>query len=73
MKSGQNNGKPKKVVENFSYRGFLKDSKIEGKGEFKWPDGRHYIGEFRNSMMQGKGKLTFLTPTQQYNDPLIIT
>jgi len=43
------------------YRGNLKEGKIEGQGEFKWPDGtRHYIGNFENSQMQGFGKLTFL-------------
>ena len=31
------------------YRGSLKDSQILGYGEFKWPDGRHFIGDFVNS------------------------
>lgn len=38
-----------KVEENYFYRGNLKDSIIQGYGEFKWPDGRHYIGDFVNS------------------------
>lgn len=46
-----------RVTELYIYRGTMKDSKIEGQGEFKWPDGRHYIGEFVNSCMQGYGKL----------------
>ena len=35
-----------RVTEVYLYRGNMRDSKIEGQGEFKWPDGRHYIGEF---------------------------
>jgi hypothetical protein len=46
-----------RVTEIYVYRGMMRDSKIEGQGEFKWPDGRHYIGEFVNSCMQGYGKL----------------
>ena len=43
----QNNGaKPARQSEFYVYRGMLRDSRIEGKGEFKWPDGRHYIGDF---------------------------
>jgi hypothetical protein len=30
----------------YVYRGGLRDGNIEGKGEFRWPDGRHYIGDF---------------------------
>jgi hypothetical protein len=30
----------------YIYRGTFSNSKIDGKGEFKWPDGRHYIGDF---------------------------
>ena len=40
----------------------MKDSRIDGQGEFKWPDGRHYIGEFVNSCMEGYGKLSWLDP-----------
>ena len=40
-----------KDFEFYVYRGNLKDSRIEGKGEFKWPDGRHYIGDFQNSFI----------------------
>ena len=39
------------------YRGELKDSQMQGYGEFKWPDGRHYIGDFVNAQMQGQGKM----------------
>ena len=34
---------------NFVYRGNLIDSQISGFGVFKWPDGRHYIGNFVNA------------------------
>jgi len=47
-------------VEFYIYRGNLKDSQIDGKGEFKWPDGRHYIGDFANSAMHGNGKLLWI-------------
>lgn len=50
-----------KIEEVFLYRGNLKDSQIQGYGEFKWPDGRHYIGDFVNSQMQGQGKMTWAT------------
>lgn len=33
------------------------NSIIEGQGEFKWPDGRQYFGEFLNGTMNGTGKL----------------
>ena len=36
----------KSPTEIYKYRGQLKDTKIDGKGEFKWPDGRQYFGEF---------------------------
>lgn len=49
-----------RVTEIYIYRGQMKDSRIEGQGEFKWPDGRHYIGEFVNSCMQGYGKLMWI-------------
>jgi hypothetical protein len=41
--------KLQKIEEIFVYRGNLRDSMIMGYGEFKWPDGRHYIGDFVNS------------------------
>jgi hypothetical protein len=43
--------------QTFHYRGQLKDTKIDGKGEFKWPDGRQYFGEFFQGTMNGQGKL----------------
>ena len=46
-----------RVTEVYIYRGTMRDSRIEGQGEFKWPDSRHYIGEFVNSCMEGYGKL----------------
>lgn len=50
--------------KTFRYRGQLKDTNIDGKGEFKWPDGRQYFGEFFQGAMNGKGKLTW---TDKYN------
>lgn len=41
------------------YRGNLVQSKISGFGVFKWPDGRHYIGEFVNAQMHGHGKISW--------------
>lgn len=54
--------------ESYQYRGSLKtfpgqqicslnQNIIDGAGEFKWPDGRHYFGEFNNGTMNGHGKL----------------
>lgn len=43
------------------YRGNMKDSLIMGYGEFKWADGRHYIGDFVNSQMQGQGKMIWFS------------
>lgn len=43
--------------EIYQYRGALKNTQIDTKGEFKWPDGRHYFGQFLNGTMNGKGKL----------------
>jgi len=51
-----------RVTEVYIYRGTMRDSRIEGQGEFKWPDGRHYIGEFVNSCMEGYGKLIWHDP-----------
>ena len=28
---------------------------MEGRGEFKWPDGRTYIGEYVDDTKQGEG------------------
>ena len=49
----------KSPTEIYKYRGQLKDTKIDGKGEFKWPDGRQYFGEFFQGTMNGNGKLIF--------------
>lgn len=45
--------------QTYYYRGQLKDTNIDGKGEFRWPDGRHYFGEFFQGTMNGKGKLAW--------------
>lgn len=49
----KNPNKKIRVAEIYVYRGQLKDSKIDGYGEFKWPDGRHYIGDFNNQFISG--------------------
>jgi hypothetical protein len=43
----------------YIYRGNLANNQIDGFGEFKWPDGRHYIGDFMRSQMHGIGKLSW--------------
>ena len=56
-----------KSYEWFIYRGHLEKSQIDGYGEFKWPDGRHYIGDFVNSQMHGIGKMTWFSKDTQGN------
>jgi hypothetical protein len=46
---GTTKSRETKVPEYFIYKGDLEQSQINGYGEFKWPDGRHYIGQFINS------------------------
>jgi len=46
----------------FVYRGELLDSQINGFGVFKWPDGRHFIGDFVNAQMHGNGKMQWTEP-----------
>jgi hypothetical protein len=31
----------------------------DGRGEMKWPDGRIYVGRFRDGTMEGMGKMTY--------------
>jgi hypothetical protein len=31
----------------------------EGQGEYQWPDGNRYIGEWKNNMLNGKGLFTW--------------
>lgn len=57
--AGRINHAKNKKVEIFIYRGTLNNGIIEGRGEFKWPDGRHYIGDFFNYQLEGIGKLMF--------------
>ena len=60
---GQVTGKGFKKWHNdngiYIYRGNLVESQISGYGVFKWPDGRHYIGDFVNAQMHGHGKLSW--------------
>jgi len=44
----------------FQYRGCLRNSQIHGQGEFKWPDGRKYLGEFLEGTMNGKYQFCFV-------------
>jgi hypothetical protein len=53
---------PTKKTEWCVYKGELNQSQISGFGEFKWHDGRHYIGQFVNSQMHGNGKLSWPEP-----------
>lgn len=53
--------------EYFIYRGNLQNSQIEGFGEFKWPDGRHYIGDFVNAQMHGQGKMSWIETSSSVN------
>ncbi len=32
---------------------------MEGKGEFKFPDGKFYVGEMKNDQRHGFGKMTW--------------
>lgn len=47
--NGPQGARQVKQNDYFIYRGNLENSQIQGYGEFKWPDGRHYIGDFVNS------------------------
>jgi len=31
----------------------------DGSGEMTWPDGRKYVGQFRDGKMNGVGKMTY--------------
>jgi hypothetical protein len=44
-------------LKNNKYREF-KEDKFDGKGEFKWPNGIKYKGEWSNGEMNGEGVLT---------------
>lgn len=36
--------------------GGWKLGKLEGKGEFKWPDGKRYNGDYKQDIKHGYGK-----------------
>lgn len=46
LKKWRKEGSSKNQNQFYIYRGNLVNNQIEGFGEFKWPDGRHYIGDF---------------------------
>jgi len=33
---------------------------IDGVGEYRWPDGKVYIGEWSNNRIHGKGEFTWI-------------
>lgn len=35
------------------------DNNIEGEGEYRWPDGRVYIGQWKENKLEGKGIYTW--------------
>ena len=37
------------------YSGEWRDSKMEGKGKFAFPDGKIYVGEMKNDLRHGFG------------------
>ena len=42
-----------------SYKGDMKNDKMEGKGEYTFPSGTKYIGSFKDGQFDGKGTLHF--------------
>ena len=37
---------PDPDLGTFSFRGNMRKGRYHGIGEFRWPDGRHYLGAF---------------------------
>ena len=46
--------------EEYLFKGALNESQIADFGEFRWPDGRVYIGQFKNAELNGKGKYSWV-------------
>ena len=44
------------------YEGSWKDNKMEGEGNFKWPDGRCYTGQYLDDKKAGHGTFTWSVP-----------
>lgn len=42
-----------------TYCGDVKNGKITGRGEYKWPDGRKYEGDICEGIIEGNGKTTY--------------
>ena len=42
-----------------SYKGDMKNDKMEGEGEYAFPSGTKYIGSFKDGTFEGKGTLHF--------------
>ncbi|KAM9841692.1 MORN repeat-containing protein 5 [Aulostomus maculatus] len=42
-----------------SYRGDIKDGRMDGEGEYTFPTGTRYVGEMKEGMCHGKGVLHF--------------
>jgi len=45
------------VRDGQRYEGNWKNGKMNGVGEYTWPNGDHYIGEYLNDLKHGKGVL----------------
>lgn len=37
------------------YQGFYQNASKEGQGEYRWPDGNRYLGEWSQNMLNGRG------------------
>ena len=67
IKDSKFNGKGKLFMNNGDsmnnrdcYEGQFVDGKFKGKGKFNWSDGTQYIGDFKDSSLDGQGVLTDL-------------
>lgn len=57
-----NNEKTKGKIyfkDGSTYNGDVKNGKITGRGEYKWPDGRKYEGDIKEGIIEGNGKTTY--------------
>jgi len=47
------------VIDVEKYEGTFKDGKYHGKGILHFLDGVYYVGQFVNTLKEGKGKLVY--------------